>query len=166
MLTHWTVDTGPKRPFGVSWAVFWQLGVVDECNYQMAKYKRFKRQGTIPAVQHDSFLELTIVSFSTRRGGGVLPYITYTGMCCPKGSWFWSSWFRTGYPLQRRFLERGIIFQTHESSTFVNSHLKVFKDRLLLKIRFNALTSKPLDSCSTLERSIKNWPISRTGYQF
>ena len=24
-------------------------------------------------------------------GGGVLPYITYTGMCRPKGSWFWSS---------------------------------------------------------------------------
>ena len=41
------------------------------------------------------------------RGGGVLPYITYTGMCLPTGSWFWSSWFRTGYPVQRRFLERG-----------------------------------------------------------
>ena len=41
-------------------------------------------------------------------GGGVLPYITYTGMCRPTGSWFWSSWFRTGYSFQRRFLERGI----------------------------------------------------------
>ena len=50
------------------------------------------------------------------RGRGVLPYITYMGMCRPKGSWFWSSWFRTGYPFQRRFLERGIIFRTHESS--------------------------------------------------
>ena len=48
--------------------------------------------------------------------GGGTPYITYTGMCRPKGSWFWSSWFRTGYPFQRRFLERGIIFRTHESS--------------------------------------------------
>ena len=86
----------------------------------------------------------------------------------PRGgvSWFWSSWFRTGYPFQRHFLERGIIFRMHESSTFVSSHLKVFKDRLLLKIRFNALTSKPLYSCYTLERSIKNWFISRTGYQF
>ena len=63
-------------------------------------------------------------------------------------------------------LERGIIFRTHESSSFVSSHLKLFKDRLLLKIRFNALTSKLLYSCCTLERSIKNWPISRTGYQF
>ena len=43
-------------------------------------------------------------------------------------------------------LERGIIFRTHESSSFVSSHLKLFKDRLLLKIRFNALTSKPLYS--------------------
>ena len=51
-----------------------------------------------------------------------------------------------GYPFQRRFLERGIIFRTHESSSFVSSHLKLFKDRLLLKIRFNALTSKLLYS--------------------
>ena len=79
---------------------------------------------------------------------------------------FWSSWFRMGYPFQRRFLERGTIFRTHESSSFVSSHLKLFKDRLLLKIRFNALTSKLLYSCCTLEQSIKNWPISRTGYQF
>ena len=99
-------------------------------------------------------------------GGGVLPYITYTGMCRPTGSWFWSSWFRTGYPFQRRFLERGIIFQTHESFNFVSSHLKLFKDRLLLKIWFNASTSKLLYSYCTLERSIKNWPISRTGYRF
>ena len=42
------------------------------------------------------------------RGGGVLPYIAYTGMCRPTGSWFWSSWFITGYPFQRRFVERGI----------------------------------------------------------
>ena len=30
-------------------------------------------------------------------------------------------------------LERGIIFRTYESSSFVSSHLKLFKDRLLLK---------------------------------
>ena len=83
-------------------------------------------------------------------GGGVHPYITYTGMCRPTGSWFWSSWFRTGYPFQRRFLERGIIFRMHESSSFVSSHLKLFKDRLLLKIRFNVLASKLLYSFCTL----------------
>ena len=102
-------------------------------------------------------------------GGGVLPYITYTGMCRPTGSWFWSSWFRTGYPFQRRFLERGIVFRTHESSSFVSSHLKLLKDRLLLKIRFNALTSKLLYSCCTLCFKIVAdyeetfiWCISRT----
>ena len=99
-------------------------------------------------------------------GRGVLPYINYTGLCRSTGSWFWSFLFRTGYPFQRRFLERGITFRTHESSSFVSSDLKLFKDRLLLRIRFNALTSKLLHSCCTLERSIKNWPISRTGYQF
>ena len=77
---------------------------------------------------------------------------------------------------QRRFLERGVTFRTHESSSFVSSHLKLFKDRLLLKIRFNALTSKLLCSCCSLERSIKIGPFlergisfrasSRTGYQF
>ena len=91
--------------------------------------------------------------------GGVLPYITYTGMWLPKGSLFWSSWFRTGYPFQRRFLERGIIFRTHESSIFVGSHLKVFKDSLLLKIRFNALTSKLLYSCCTLCSSVQGGRI-------
>ena len=63
--------------------------------------------------------------------GGVLPYIT--GMCRPKGSWFWSSFFRTGYPFQRRFLERGIIFRTHQSSTFVSSHLKLFQGQIAFK---------------------------------
>ena len=100
------------------------------------------------------------------RGGGVLPYITYMGMCRPTGSWFWSSWFRTGYPFHRRFLEQGIIFRTHESTSFVSSHLKLFKDRLLLKIRFNALTSKLLYSCCTLERSIKIGPFLERGISF
>ena len=98
-------------------------------------------------------------------GRGVLPYINYTGLCRSTGSWFWSSLFRTGYPFQRRFLERGITFRTHESSSFVSSDLKLFKDRLLLRIRFNALTSKLLHSCCTLGRSITNLPISWKGYQ-
>ena len=68
------------------------------------------------------------------KGAGVLAYITYTGMCRPTG----------------RFLERGKIFRTHESSSFESSHLKLFQDRLLLKIRFNGLTSKLLYSCGTL----------------
>ena len=81
-------------------------------------------------------------ALASRRGGGggyshTLYY--YTGMCRPTGLWFWSFWFGTLYPLQRCFLERGIIFRTHESSSFVSSHLKLFKDRLLLKRRLNAL---------------------------
>ena len=79
----------------------------------------------------------------------------------PTGSWFWSSWFRTGYPFQRRFLERSIIFRTHESSHQVNSHLKLFKDRLLLKIRFHALTSKLLYSCCTPCFSVQSGRIWR-----
>ena len=37
-------------------------------------------------------------------------------------------------------------FERTESFSFVSSHLKLFKDRLLLKIRFNALTRKLLYS--------------------
>ena len=65
----------------------------------------------------------------TRQPRGVLPYITYTGMCCATGSWFWSSWFRTGYPFQRHFLgeivlERGANLEfwaahTHPKNTQV-----------------------------------------------
>ena len=40
-----------------------------------------------------------------------------------------------------------MIFRTNESSSFVSSHLKLFKDKLLLKLRFNALTNKLLYSC-------------------
>ena len=50
----------------------------------------------------------------------------------------------------------------YESSSFVSSHLKLFKDRLLLKIRFNALTSKSaklLYSCCTLCFSVQGGPI-------
>ena len=83
-------------------------------------------------------------------GGGRIPYFTYTGVCRPTGSWFWSSWLRTWYPFQRHFLERGIKFRMYKSSSFVSSHLKLFKDRLLLTIQFNALTSKLLYSCCNL----------------
>ena len=49
-------------------------------------------------------VSLTTSITNVETPGRVLPYITYTGMCRPTGSWFWSSWFR----IQRRFLERGI----------------------------------------------------------
>ena len=104
-----------------------------------------------------------------RRGGGGYSHTLPIRVCASKGVVILKLLMscRTGYPFQRRFLERGIIFRTQErSSSFVSSHLKLFKDRLFLKIRFNALTRKLLHSCCTLERSIKNWPISRTGYQF
>jgi len=62
-------------------------------------------------IAHISFFWETFSShfdIPPRGGGGVLPCIPYTGMCRPTESWFWSSWFTTGYPFQKRFLERGI----------------------------------------------------------
>ena len=120
-------------------------------------------------------------------GEGGTPIHYLCGYVPPNGVVSLKLLIQNGVPFERRFLERGIIFRTHESSSFVSSQLKLFKDRLLLKIRFSALTSKLLYSCCTLQRSIKklahfqngvsvlgrilergikNWPISRTGYQF
>ena len=81
-----------------------------------------------------------------------------------------------GYPFQRRFLERGMIFRTHESSSFVSNHLKLFKDKLLLKIRLNALLKQTVILLLQprteykkigpfLERGISFRANSRTGYK-
>ena len=120
-------------------------------------------------------------------GGGGYSHTLPLRVCAAQRGRHLSSWFRKGYPFQRRFVERGIIFRTHKSSSFVSNHLKLFKDRLLLKIRLNALLKQTVilllhprteykklahfqNGVSVLarilERGIKNWPISRTGYQF
>ena len=64
-----------------------------------------------------------------------------------------------GVSISEAFSRKGIISGTHESSSFVSSHLKLFKDRLLLKIRFNALISKLLYSCCTLCFSVQGGRI-------
>ena len=51
MLTNWTVNTGPKRPFDVSW----QLGVVDECNHQMENTKDSKDK--------EQYLQCNMIAF-------------------------------------------------------------------------------------------------------
>ena len=56
-------------------------------------------------------------------------------------------------------LERGIVFRTHESPSFVSSHLKLLKDRLLLKLQFNASTSKLLYFGCTLCFSVQSGHI-------
>ena len=72
----------------------------------------------------------------------------------------------SGVSISEAFSRTGYNISNARKLRFCKQPLKVFKDRLPLKIRFNALTSKPLYSCCTLERSIKNWPISRTRCQF
>ena len=102
--------------------------------------------------------------------GGVLPYITYTGMCRPKGLWFWSSWFRTGYPFQRRFLERGI----KNCGSQLYLLLKIVADYDEAFIWCISRTNKEISFLKKRAISIyklsrteyKKWPISRMGYQF
>ena len=91
----------------------------------------------------------------SRFPGGVLPYITYT--------------------FQRRFLERGLKncgsrLYLLPGSCFCLKLLLIMKKHLFDVSR----TNKEISFYKTglfqftnfLERSIKNWPISRTGYQF
>ena len=99
------------------------------------------------------------------RGGGGTPIHYLYGYVPPKGVVILKLLIQKGVSISEVFPRTGYnISNAQKLSTFVSSHLEVFKDRLLLKTRFNALTSKPLYSCCTLERSIENWPISRTGY--
>ena len=95
---------------------------------------------------------------TTKPGGGGYSHTLPIWACVAQRGRDFKAPVRMGYPFQRRFLERGIMIRMHESSSFVSNHLKLFKVRLRLKIWFNTLC--------TLERSIKNWPIFRTGYQF
>ena len=111
-----------------------------------------------------------VILVVTYNPGGALPYITYTGMCRPTGLWFWSSWFRMGYPLQRRFLEWGI----KNCGSRLYLLLKIVADYEEAFISCISWTNKEMSfkktglfqSTNFLERSIKNWPISRTGCQF
>ena len=83
----------------------------------LKKSQKWCNKAAVSCIFFSEVVTIKIICFSLKDfrqqsppggTGGVLTYITYTGMCRPTGSWFWSSWFRTGYPFQRRFLERGM----------------------------------------------------------
>ena len=85
-----------------------------------------------------------------------------------------------GYPFQRGFLERGIIFRTHERSSFVlkqpfeiislivADYEEAFISRISQTNKEISFLKKTglFQFTNFLDRSIKNWPISRMGYQF
>ena len=83
---------------------------------------------------------------------GVLPYITYMGMCRPTGSWFWSSWLRTGYTFQKRLISNAWKLQ------FCKQPFEIIQGHIAFK--------NTVQFTNFVERRLKNWPISRTGYQF
>ena len=66
--------------------------------------KRVQCSNEFMFFSHTDKLCHAMVSDNVARRG--TPMITFTGMYRSTGSWFWSSWFRTGYSFQRRFLER------------------------------------------------------------
>ena len=87
-------------------------------------------------------------------------------MCRPTGSWFWSSWFRTGYPFQRRFLVRGM--KNCGSRLYL---LKIVADYEEAFIWCISRTNKEIETglfqfTNFLERSIKNGPFLERGISF
>ena len=92
-------------------------------------------------------------------GRAVLPYITYTGMCRPTGLWFWSSWFRKGYPFQRRFLERGI----KNCGSRLYLLLKIVADYEEAFIWCISRTNKEISFLKN--RAISIYKLSRTEYK-
>ena len=118
------------------------------------------------ARQSGNFWQMVNGTYRSRGGGGTPIHYLY-GYVPPNGVVILKLLIQNGVSISEAFSRTGYnISNARNSSSFVSSHFKFFKDRLLLKIRFNALTSKLLYSYCTLERSIKNWLISRTGYQF
>ena len=75
------------------------------------------------------------VTESPGGGGGLLSYITYTGMCSPQVPP--NGVVITGYPIQRRFLERGIIFNNMGNKKNCGSRLYLlFKIHLLIMKKY------------------------------
>ena len=103
--------------------------------------------------------------------GGALPYITYTGMCRPTGSWFWSSWFRTGYNISNarklQFCKQP--FEIIQGQiAFKNTVQCVNKQTVILLLHPGTEYKKlaHFNFRANSKTGYKNWPISRTGYQF
>ena len=60
-----------------------------------------------------------------RGGGGGYSHALPTRVCSAQRGRDFEA-LRTGYPFQRRFLERGIIFRTHESSSTPDDYEEAF----------------------------------------
>ena len=151
----------------INMSYFIKFNWITQC---LIDYRTLLASFIVIIIYHFLLLNSHVRPLPHPRGEGVLPYITYTGMCRPTGSWFWSSWFRTGYPFQRRFLEWGIKY----CGSWLYLLLKIVADYEEAFISCISWTNKEMSfkktglfqSTNFLERSIKNWPISRTGCQF
>ena len=95
------------------------------------------------------------------RGGGGTPRHYLSGYVPPKGVVILKLLIYNGVSISEAFPRTG-----YNVSNALKLQLCKQNTDCFVKIRFNALTSKLLYSCCTLERSIKSWPISRTGYHF
>ena len=73
------------------------------------------------------------------------------------------SWLRTGYPFQRRFLERGI--KNCGSRLYLLLKIVADYEEVLFDVYLFKKTGL-FQFTNFLGRSTKNWPISITGYQF
>ena len=73
---------------------------------------------------------------------------------------------QNGVSISEAFSRTGYNISNAQKLQFCKQPFEIIQGQIALKIRFSALTSRLLYSCCTVEQSIKNWPISRKGYQF
>ena len=89
------------------------------------------------------------------RGGGVLPYTDYTGMCCWPGYGFQAFQFRTGY-----------INQENNVGNSVYNYIKLKNS--LIQVNCNKFSWETYGHVSNMHKSISGFNMDiqfRTGYQ-
>ena len=99
-------------------------------------------------------------------GGGVTPIHYLYGYVLPNRVVILKLLIQNGVSISQAFSRTGYNISNARKHQFCKQPFEIIQDRLLLKIWFSALTSRLLYSCCTLEWNIKNWTISRMGYQF
>ena len=132
--------------------------------------------------------EVGIERGRVRTGGGrVLPYIIYTGMCRPKGVVILKLLIQNGVSISEAFSRTGYNVSNARKLYFCKQPFEIVQGQIAFKNTVQCVNKQTVvlllhlrteykklahfqNGVSVLERilerRIKNWPISRTGYQF
>ena len=101
------------------------------------------------------------------RGGGTPIHYLY-GYVPPKGVVILKLSIKNGVSISEAFSRTGYNISNARKLHFCKQPFESVQGQIAFKNTVQCVNKQTvtLYSCCTLERSIKNWPISRTGYQF